>query len=108
MSIFVTFSLCDDEGRIRNPVALEVTHAKMEPGYPSGIYLDVRHLDGERERFIFDVETRYIAYNLGGKIVTGLAFGDGYPPGIPMSKKDFRERFGNGRLLNEHGHFVQV
>jgi hypothetical protein len=105
--MFIAFSICNDEGQMKNGFALEVRSLTLAGIVKEGIQFDVHHLDGEQERLILG-GTPYRALSMGkmSEHIMGIRMTAGYPATDVISKAEFRDRIGIGRVLNAQGDFA--
>jgi hypothetical protein len=108
-SMWIAFSLADDEGQWKPGFALEVQNLILAGITDAGIQFDVLHMDGEKERMILG-GTPWGNLSMGklGEHIMQVRITPGYPAVDPISKDEFRARVGTGAILNELGHFQKI
>jgi hypothetical protein len=105
--MYVSFSVSDEDGQIEPSIALEIRQFKIHGFIEGGLIFDIQHLDNEWERLKLMGDSRPFAPMSVGKRerIMGVRVVDHFPASVPVSKTEFRERFGCGKLLQANGCF---
>lgn len=107
--MYIAFSTYDAEGQFDGGVALEIKQFHFHGFTEGGMWIDITHLDSEKERIRVGGDPRPFSRITFGQTVPVNTFTiyDSYPAYPVITKAEYRARFGVGRLLNAQGHFVE-
>lgn len=91
--MFLQLSLSDAEGQIIDPIAVEIkSFAIYGCDCAGGMFVDVLHRDGEKERVRLSSEQKpFSPMDLGGQETHGISI-VAYPSGSILPKNKWRER----------------
>lgn len=107
-TLFVSFRVCDDKGRMLPAVALEVRSVTWYGMSEGGMLWDITHTDRTQERIKVGAAT-YGDFTVGDapdRIVSIDIRTFAYPV---LTKDEFRARFGTGKLMHPtRKHYVSA
>ncbi len=107
--VHLAFSLVNSDGQYDH-VAIPLRRASVAPmafdGDAPKLHLDIVHMDGEKERIDLVIARTYYSF---GNYTGNSGIGDfqicPYSSATVLTKEQWREKIGTGRLLNDRGHF---
>jgi hypothetical protein len=106
-TMWVRFSTSTEDGQMEHGFALEVLYLNLYGMNNEGMLFDIKHLDGELERLTLSSKP-YGDFTVGKRErIMSICMTGGYPAVDPITKAEFRERIGIGKLYDPvRGHFV--
>lgn len=106
--MFVQLSIGDENNRILDPIAVEVKSFAIYGFTKDGVFVDVTHMDGEKERLTLASDLRPFApMHLNGFENHGLRIVN-YPSGALLSKAEWRNRVPAKSVIKDKSYYEDV
>lgn len=105
--MYLIISTSDKDGQYLPSFALEVDSFHVHGFTDGGMWVDLRHKDGDKERVFVGGESRAfspMSWQAQERVQT-ITLTSGFPPSTVLTKDQFHARVGKGGTLNSAGHF---